>query len=156
MSDDIQSIKKPLNLAMKYLSYQPRTVYEMKKYMERKGIEENDKGKIIKILLENNYLNDLDFAKLFIESRIKNKPKSKFAFRFELKKKGVTISIIDDILSQYSDQELAIKSVKSKLRLWRDFDHDQLKKKMINYLRYRGFTYDICLSTLNYFRESRD
>lgn len=154
--NDIKSIKRPLNLAIKYLSYQPRTVYEMQEYIKKKGFSEDIIEKIIEILLEQNHLNDRDFATLFIESKVRNKPKSKFAFQYELKKKGINPSIIDAILEQYDDQDLALKAVRPKIRMWQNLDEDKFKKKMMNFLRYRGFNYDICLSTLNFFLESKN
>ena len=154
--NDIKSIKRPLNLAIKYLSYQPRTVYEMQEYIKKKGFSEDIIEKIIEILLEQNHLNDRDFSTLFIESKVRNKPKSKFAFQYELKKKGINPSIIDAILEQYDDQDLALKAVRPKIRMWQNLDEDKFKKKMMNFLRYRGFNYDICLSTLNFFLESKN
>ena len=156
MVNDIKSIERPLNLAIKYLSYQPRTVYEMQKYIKEKGFSEDIVKKIIGILLEKNYLNDKNFARLFIESKVKNKPKSKFAFQYELKKKGVNPSIIDAILEQYDDQDLALKAVRPKIKIWQNIDDEKFKKKMMNFLQYRGFNYDISISTLNHFIESKD
>ncbi|MBC2704022.1 regulatory protein RecX [Desulfobacula sp.] len=154
--NDIKSIKLPLNLAIKYLSYRPRTVYEMQGYIEKKGFSEDIIKKIIEILLEQNHLNDKNFTTLFVESKVRNKPKSKFAFQYELKKKGVNTSIVDAVLEQYDDQDLALKAVRPKIRMWQNLDEDKFKKKMMNFLRYRGFNYDICLSTLNFFLESKD
>ena len=154
--NDIKSINQPLNLAINYLSYQPRTVYEMQEYIKKKGFSEDIIKKIIGILLEQNHLNDKDFATLFVESKVRNKPKSKFAFQYELKKKGVNPSIIDAILEQYDDQDLALKAVRPKIRMWQNLDDEKFKKKMMNFLRYRGFNYDICLSTLNFFLESKN
>ncbi|RLC25467.1 MAG: regulatory protein RecX [Deltaproteobacteria bacterium] len=151
-----KKIEPVLNLAIKYLSYQPRTVHEIRKHIQKKGFDDDIVKKIIEILLEKKYLDDNNYAQLFIQGRVRNKPKSKFAFRYELKKKGVSSLVIDKILEQYDDQTLAIKSVKPKIRLWQNFDDKKFKKKMMNYLRYRGFNYDICLATLDYFCESNN
>ncbi|MBU8847987.1 MAG: recombination regulator RecX [Desulfobacterales bacterium] len=153
--NNINSIKLPLNLAIKYLSYQPRTVYEMQEYIKKKGFSEDIIKRIIGILLEQDYLNDKNFAALFIESKAKNKPKSKFALQYELKKKGINPSITDAVLEQYDDQDLALKAVRPKIRMWQNLDDEKFKKKMMNFLRYRGFNYEICLSTLNFFLESK-
>ena len=150
-TNHIEKIKHPYNLAIRYLSFKPRTIYEMQKFIEKKGFNEEIVKKVIDALLEKNYLNDKNFAKLFIESKARNKPKSKFAFQYELKKKGISPSIIDDILEQYDDQDLAIKAVKPKIKIWKTLDDEKFKKKMMNYLRYRGFNYEIFISTLNHF-----
>lgn len=151
MANDDNSINLPLDMAQRYLAYQPRTILEVMIYLAKKGFGEDIIEKIINILLEKNFLNDHNFAQLFVESRVKTKPKSKFALGYELKKKGVNASIIEDVLSQYDDEDLALSSVKSKIKIWQNLDPEKFKKKMLNFLRYRGFSYDICLSTLNCF-----
>ena len=154
--ENLQKIQKPLNLAIKYLSYQPRTVYEIRQYLRKKDVNEHIAGKIIEYLLEKQYLNDMAFAKLFVESRVKNRPKSKFAFQYELKKKGICPTIIDDILKDYDDEELALKSLNKKIKTWHNLDDEKFKKKILNYLKYRGFNYDTCISALNHFSRSND
>lgn len=155
-SDNTKKIRTLLNLAIKYLAYQPRTVYEMQKYLKKKDVSEDLIKKTIEILLEKKYLDDRCFANLFIETKAKHKPKSKFAFRYELEKKGIDPSIIDAVLTHYDDQDLALKSVRPKIKTWQKLDDETFKKKMMNFLRYRGFNYDICLSTLTHFIESND
>ena len=152
----IKEIDKPLAMALNYLSYQPRTVHEMQTYMKKKGVNENLIGKIIEILLANHYLDDTSFAKLFVETRVRHKAKSKFAFHYELKKKGICSSIIDAALSPYEDTDLAMKAIRPKIKTWQQLDRPTLKKKMMNFLRYRGFDYEVCLSTLDQFIESMD
>ena len=154
VNNHIKEIRHPFNLAIKYLSYQPRTVHEMQKYIEKKGFGEDIVKKVIETLLEKKYLNDKDFTKLFIESKVRNKPKSKFAFQYELKKKGVCPSIIETVLERYDDQDLAFTAVRPKIKMWKNLDDEKFKKKMMNYLRYRGFSYEIFLSTLNHFKKS--
>jgi regulatory protein len=153
--DPAERIKRPLNLAINYLSYQPRSTYEMVEYIKKKGFSEDIALEIIEFLVKKNYLNDEDFARLFVETKVKYKPKSKFAFRYDLNKKGICSSIIDNILSAYNDQDLALASVRHKIKTWQTLDKEKFKKKMISFLRYRGFTYDVCQSTVNHFIVSK-
>ncbi|MBU1344854.1 MAG: RecX family transcriptional regulator [Proteobacteria bacterium] len=152
--DSTKKFESLLNIAIKYLAYQPRTVYEMKKYLEKREFSENIAIKIIEILVDQKYLNDKDFTRLFLESRVKNKPKSKFALGYELKKKGISPSLIEAVLTPYDDQALALKAARPKIKLWQNLDDETFKKKMLNFLRYRGFSFDICISTLNQFIKS--
>ncbi|WP_457554092.1 regulatory protein RecX [Desulfobacula sp.] len=151
MMNEKNSITLALNLATGYLSYQARTIYEMKKYLEKKSFGDSVIKKTIEFLRDKNYLNDKAFAELFVETKIKNKPKSKFALAYELKKKGIPLVEIDIVLHPYDDQDLAFKAVKPKIKAWQNLNDDKFKKKMMNFLQYRGFNYDICLSLLNHF-----
>jgi len=155
MVNENKTITQALNLALNYLSYQARTIQEMQKYIKKKGVSEEIVEKIIKILLDKNYLNDKEFARLFLEARIKTKPKSKFAFEYELRKKGINPCDIEVLLKAYDDQDLALRALRPKIRTWQNLDTDKFKKKTMNFLQYRGFNYDICLSTLNLFLESK-
>lgn len=148
------TISQALYKALTYLSHQARTVQEMQKYLEKKGICDDTIQTAIDILQNKNYLNDRQFAKDFIETRIKTKPKSKFAFEYELRRKGIPLSVIEPLVQAYEDHALALKAVESKINTWQYLDREKFKKKVMNFLRYRGFSYDICLSTLNHFLES--
>jgi len=152
MKNSKKSIEQPLMLAMKYLSYRSRSVYEIEEYIKKKGFDKNIVRETIEILLKRNYLNDKNFTKLYIETMTRNRPKSKFAIEFALKKKGVDLSIIKPVLEQYDDQSLAIKAVEPKIVRWQSFDKNKFKKKLMNFLVYRGFNYEICITTLNHFK----
>ncbi len=140
-----------LNLAIRYLSYQPRTVHEMKEYLKKKAFKKDHITEVIQLLLEKRYLDDQNFASMFLQSKVKYKPKSKFAFSYDLKKKGINQTIIDEVLDDYDDNVLALKSIKNKFHLWVSLDDEKFKKKVMNFLRYRGFGYEVCHSTLSHF-----
>ncbi|MBU2631244.1 MAG: RecX family transcriptional regulator, partial [Proteobacteria bacterium] len=63
-------------------------------------------------------------------------------------------SLIEAVLTPYDDQALALKAARPKIKLWQNLDDETFKKKMLNFLRYRGFSFDICISTLNQFIKS--
>ncbi len=146
---DLLSKNKLLNLALKYLSRQPRSIHEMREYLTNKSFNQTLISEAIEILLEKKYLDDLVFAKNFVENKINHKPKSKFALAYELKKKGVEPAVIEDVLKEYNDHDLAFKALGTKILLWKHLDHENFKKKILNFLQYRGFSYDIILSLLN-------
>ncbi len=145
-----------MNMALKYLSHRPRSIFEMHRFFEKKNTQDSITLEIIDSLVEKNYLNDHDFAQLWVETRVRNNPKSKFALEYELKNKGIDSSIIYNVLEQYNDHDLAIDAVKTKIRTWKNLDAENLKKKMMNFLRYRGFNYEICISVFRYFNELKN
>ncbi len=151
MPENDNIIKLPLNLAIKYLAYRPRTTFEIVTYLKKKGIEEACIDPVVEILKERKYLDDKNYAQLFIENKVKYKPKSKFALTYDLKKKGIATSIIEKILISYNDTDLAVSCVESKIKLWQGLTCEKFKMKIMNFLRYRGFNYDTCVSTLNHF-----
>ena len=101
---------------------------------------------IIRQLEDEKYLDDKIFAQTYLENRKRNKPKSIFAFRYELKNKGIHPTIIDELLTDFDDIELAFLAIKPKIRLWKHLNNDSFKKKVFGHLRYRGFNFSVIQS----------
>lgn len=74
-----------------------------------------------------NYLDDRAFARGFIESRIRYKPKSVFALDL-LRKKGIDPALAEELLSVYKDEELALKAVETKKQAWNSLDESECRK----------------------------
>jgi regulatory protein len=139
-------LKKALGMALGYLSRRSRSILEMKDYLSKKNFPPLLISRVIQQLCSENYLDDKIFAENYLENRKRNKPKSLFAFRYELEKKGIDPAIMDELLIHYDDLELALLALKPKVRLWRHLDQALLKKKVFGYLRYRGFGFSIIQS----------
>ncbi len=147
-------MKKAFGLALGYLSRRPRSIMEMNDYLSKKDFDPLVVDRIVQRLRDENYLNDETFAKNYLENRKRNKPKSLFAFRYELENKGIHPAIIDEALVGYEDLELAFLAVTPKIRLWHHLDGESLKKKVFGYLRYRGFSFSVIQSTWQNFFDS--
>ena len=136
--------EKAFNLALRYLSRSAKTMMEMQRYLEKKAVEQDTIESILTRLTELNYIDDRAYARQFIENRVRFKPKSVFALGYELRHKGVDPAIAEELLAELDDAELAFKAIEPKLDLWHRLDDESRKKKTMNYLRYRGFSHDIC------------
>lgn len=146
------SVEKAYRKALGYLSKSPKTIRQMKKYLTDKGYDGNIIDQVIVQLSNFNYLDDRAFARQFIESRIRYKPKSVFALGFELREKGIDPALAEELLSVYNDEELALKAVETKKQAWNRLDESECRKKIMNYLRYRGFDYSVCQTVCRIFR----
>jgi len=138
--------KKAFEMALGYLSRRPRSILEIKEYLLKKLFSPLVAEDVVQRLCTKNYLNDRIFAENHLENRKRNKPKSLFAFRCELKNKGIHPAVIDELLEDYDDLELASLAVKPKVRLWQHLDQEPLKKKVFGFLRYRGFRFSVIQS----------
>lgn len=144
---------KVINLALGYLSRRAKTIFEMKTYLKKKGVDIQVINQVIALLISEKYLNDQVFARQFIENRAKYKPKSKYALAYELKHKGVDPILSEELLRAYDDQELAFKAILPKIKTWRHLDRETGKKKLMNYLNYRGFSFRICQTAWEQFQK---
>ncbi len=97
-------MEKALSLAYHYLSFRPRTIVEVEKYLQKKALKylftPGEIASALELLRDQGYLNDLEFIKSFVNSRNVLKPKSKWVLEMELKKLGVSQMDIDSFFSE--------------------------------------------------------
>jgi len=149
-------VEKALHLAVRYLGYRPRSEQEVTDYLKKKQYDKKSISKVIALLKYHDYLNDETFARLFVESRKRQNPKSKFALGYELKQKGISSHVRETVLKDYKDIPMARKALGSKLGQWQHLDLEKKKKKALNYLRYRGFGYEACMTAWQNFLADMD
>lgn len=115
---------------------------------------------LVEKLKQKEMLNDLQFAKLWVEGRRRSKQKSIRALKVELMKKGIGREIIEEATSdksqESSEEILAEKALEKKIRVWKNLPKPEFKKKAISYLMRQGFDYSLIkgiLSNLVFFPE---
>lgn len=149
-------MEKALSLAYRYLSFRPRTVVEVERYLQKKAekytITSGEIEAALELLKDQGYLNDLEFIKSFVNSRNSLKPKSKRVLEMELKKLGISQTNLDTFFSESPTDEvsLAEKALKKKARsLLLVTDVKKRFIKAISFLQRRGFSYDVAKESYN-------
>lgn len=130
--------------AVHYLKFRPRSRMEIKRYLTEKKFLPDIISKTINKLEAKGYINDSEFARLWVENRLRFRPKGIFALTCELKNKGVTESIIDSTTKGINEKKSAWKAVYSKLNKWHSLEKTDFKKKIYAFLNRRGFAYSVC------------
>ena len=85
--------------ALNFLSYRPRSVVEVRRYLTEKKFDVPTVDEVIARLSRVDLLDDKVFAQFWLENRDTFKPRSVRALRYELRQKGISDSIIDELLS---------------------------------------------------------
>ncbi len=135
-------LDKTYNRALYYLQYGPRTEFQMKNYLLQKGFGQEYIERVIQKLIDNNYLNDLEYAKNFIIEKQTIKLKSISYIKAHLKKRGIQNEIINKSIEDLDnqDQHEIIKILINKKYKQNSKLHD--KQKMTQYLLRQGFIYN--------------
>lgn len=153
--------------AIRFLNWRPRSEKEVKDYLARKiAKSENIKfrqaqyspivAKIIAKLKKYNFINDRQFAKWFITSRVRSSPKSTRLISLELKSKGIDQQLIETSLKKHpSEKSLATKAVAKKIKRWQKLPQLEFKKKLYQFLLFRGFDYQTAAEVFAYFAKKR-
>jgi len=154
--------------ALNYISIRPRSEYEITIYLRncinkilkfntQKDLLENLETLIQEVLLKLKtlkYINDSQFAKWLIESRVSTKKKSRNESLLELYHKGIKSNEAQEFISDnYSSQD-ELSTLRYLLeKKWPDLNEvrKETKKKtrVINYFLRRGFDYALIKEALS-------
>lgn len=132
---------------LRYLGPRPRSVAELRENLLKKNFSSDIVEKTVALLKEENLLDDTAFAAEFVKSRERLNPKAKRAIKYELFAKGIEESVIEKAVEQLNEYESALKAAEKKAALWEHQDRDKFKKKVFNFLKARGFGFDVSMST---------
>lgn len=138
-------LSKNLEKVFKFLSYRLRSQKEIVNYLKKRNLGEEEINLIVKKLEKLKMLNDFEFAKFFIESRLKFRPKGKQLLKLELTQKGVEKDTIEKVLSEIeiSEVELAQTAISKKLPRFLKLGEIEAKTKVFQFLARRGFTWEV-------------
>lgn len=131
--------------ALNLLSYRQRSEKEIYLALKRKGFEENYIRYSINYCMENNYLNDKDFAISFINDKLNLNKLGPERIRYELNLKGISKDIIDDLLIIDFDEQYktAMELAQKKLPSYRKDDSNAIYRKLSSFLQRKGYSYDV-------------
>lgn len=147
--------------ALGFLSYQPRSIKEVRDYVIKNDIEPAVADDIIADLQENNYLNDQEYAKMFINNAIHVGSDGPRGVINKLVLKGVKPDVAQNALAEFDlneflpvGQKLIKPLVKKTSRLSQREIITKAKQKLMTH----GFTNDLITELVNEleFTESED
>lgn len=142
--------------ATEYLSHSPKTEYQVYKYLKelkfkkkgnwfKEGVDidwEKLFNEIVEKLKEYKYIDDREFAKSFVSSRLRNKPRGKSVLISELISKGVSKDIATEVCNEYITDEIELVK-KTFEKKYRNQNFDINNQKMVGYLLRKGFSWDL-------------
>ena len=136
---ELGAVQRAFDRAVNYLSYRPRSADEIRRYLANKAVPESLIAIVVERLQRRGYLDDLDFARLWIENRDRFKPMASLALRYELRKKGVEDGIIDTLLSEFDADDSAYRAAVGRIQRYKGITRQEFRQKLSGMLRRRGF-----------------
>lgn len=155
---------------MRNFGYGSFTVEEAKRKMERYCVfqdrcHQEIQGKLIQMrmipeamdqiivhLIEHDFLNEGRFAETFVLGKFRQKKWGKLRIRRELKARGIGDFLIRQATAKISATEYltALQNLVEKKRLqFEKLPRDEKKKKLYQYLAYRGWESELILEQLS-------
>jgi len=138
-----------LDAATRYLAYRPRSLAEMKTRLTRRGFDEETQQAVLAKLKEQGLIDDAAFARYWAENRASFSPRSQRLTRLELQQKGVAREVVDSVVGTIDDAETAYQAASARLNSLRRLDEIVFRRRLGDYLKRRGFGYEVIGSTVN-------
>ena len=129
-----------LKKVLRYCAYQDRCVQEVRKKLATFDMPDSEKEKILKLLVDEGYLDDERYASTFVRSKIHLKKWGVNKIRMALKMKGISDEIISNALSEIDPdiyREELIKVLKSKKI--NETDPYKRRAKLAQYAMQKGY-----------------
>lgn len=132
--------------ALRLISYRLRSEKELFDRLSKKFKKEMVK-KVINRLKKEGLLNDREFARAFIETRKRLKPKGKRLLFWELKQKGIDEEVIKEFLEKEYNKGEELLSVmgliNKKVKTYKNLPKEKRAQRLIQFLLRRGFDWDV-------------
>lgn len=96
---------KAFQIAINYLSYQPRSINEIKQYLQKKEIDNEVIKNVVTQLVTLGYLDDKKYAELFIKNNLRIGKDGPKTLIFKLHQKGIDKSVSEDIITKIDPEE---------------------------------------------------
>ena len=151
------AINQAVNRAIDFLSYRPRSSEEVRQNLVKKDIPETVVSIAMERLQDLGYLDDLAFARFWIENRDTFKPRAPRALRFELRQKGIGDDILEPLFEEILDvQDSAYRVAMKQIRQYKGKTRQEFKHKLSGKLQRRGFDYGIIKDVIQRLFEELD
>lgn len=153
----VKELEKAKNIALRYLSYRPRSMAEVNKKLVDKKINDLAIEKTIEFLISYKFINDEQFTRDWIRYRNLIKPMGRKRLMQELYLKGISRDIILSAIEEITDEdELSlVKEMIEKKGARQPFNEGELEKFKQKLLR-RGFALNIISKGLREMKYNTD
>lgn len=137
---DTSRFDKAYNLTLAFIARRLRSQWEIEDYLKRKQYAPEINMEILKRLTDYGYVDDLKFARAWVENRRLLKATSRRRLNQELHQKRVSDDIIEQVLAEdeTDDREVLKEIVRRKRKQTRYQDN----LKLMQYLARQGYAYE--------------
>lgn len=143
---------KAKHKALKLLEYRQRSRAEIQQRLRRGGFDDNVIGDTLAYLEGLGLIDDEEFARSWVRSRIANKGVGKARIKWELRQKGVSNDLIEQVLSDFDDEAEYMHAMDAARRRWEKdatLDTRRKRQRVASYLRRQGFDWQVVSEVLS-------
>ncbi len=137
-------VARAVDQAARYLGQRPRSVAEVRRNLRQKGYGDDAIVQALERMTAQDWLDDLAFARFWVEDRLRFRPMGRRALAHGLRQKGVAPELVEAALAEVDEPAAARRAAASQWRRWRGRPREELRPKLWGFLQRRGFPGDLC------------
>ncbi len=153
--NEAATFQKAKEYSFLLLKFRLRSEKEISERLKKKKFPEQVINATVAFLKEKKFIDDDEFARAWIESRIK-KPLGLRRLKEELRVKGIDKEIIEssirEVRRDYAEADIVAEAAAEKLSRIKGVEPQKAKSRVYAYLLRRGFSPDVVIDTINKIR----
>ncbi|MDX5326593.1 MAG: RecX family transcriptional regulator [Bacteroidota bacterium] len=135
-----------------FCAYRERSQNEVEDKLRSYGLGEEITGELLVELIQEGFLNEQRFAEAFVRGKFNQKRWGKYKIRMGLRKHHVPEGLIDQAL-KIIDTGAYLNAISEQASKWQaqkgKADHPERRRQLIQFLRSRGFEYEMIKDALD-------
>ncbi|MEZ4733230.1 MAG: RecX family transcriptional regulator [Caldilineaceae bacterium] len=137
--------KRAYAAALNFLGQRARSRAEVEQRLEQRDFGPAAIQGTLERLQQEGYLNDATFGRQWVANRQRFRPRSERALRYELRRKGMEPTLINDVIEQAEIDEdaAAWDALEPKVARWQALERIQFMQKAGGFLARRGFGHEV-------------
>ncbi len=129
--------------ALRLISFKPRSIDELRRRLKLKKYPDAKVEETIESFKKQGLLDDEKFARLFAHSRVYSRPSGKRQLEFDLKRKGLSDSLVAETLKSlgdYDEKKAARDLTYARFQKMTGVSKEKKKARLFGFLKRRGFS----------------
>lgn len=137
--------KRAYAAALTFLGQRVRSQTEVAQRLEQREFSPEAIQQTMARLQQEGYLDDTTFGQQWVANRQRFRPRSERALRYELRRKGMDNSIIDEVIeeAEIDEDAAAWAALEPKIARWQGLERAPFSQKAGGFLARRGFGHEV-------------
>ncbi len=146
-----QQLRSALAKAYRLLAVRARSEKELREALKRAGYAEEIIAAAIADCKQPGFVDDVVFARQFVQNRLRNRPAGRARLAVELRQKGIEAStiasVLDEVLKPENQVELAEQLAEKQRKRLVNLPPLKARQRLADFLRRRGFDWETIQGT---------
>ncbi len=146
---DSDRLDRALQCALRIVALRPRSEREIGDRLARRGFGAATVQQVVATLKKRGLADDAAFARFWLDTRERFRPRARRLMELELKQKGVDADTITEALADVDDEQGAYQAAQRRIRSLSGLGYADFRRRLGSFLQRRGFSHAVIIRTID-------